>query len=169
MGGVAGTNVRLLPLPCCKHRDSALAPASKDPLASSGEPPARLRERRLFALDLALWNTSLMLISATTATFLGSSSALWVGLASFFLFRRRMPAAFWAGLLLSLVGMALLAGNGASYRIGFNAGDGLAFGASVFYAAYLLVAEKSRPRVDTVTFMAVSTLSSCALLFVVCL
>jgi drug/metabolite transporter (DMT)-like permease len=122
-----------------------------------------------FALDLALWNTSLLLTSATTATLLGNSAALWVGVASFFLLRRRMPFVFWFGLALSLAGMALLAGSGALCRLRFNTGDMLALGASIFYAAYLLITERTRSRVDILTFMAVSSLSSCLLLFVMSL
>ena len=51
-----------------------------------------------FALDLALWNTSLLLTSAATATLLANNAPLWVGLGAVFLFRERLSLYYWLGL-----------------------------------------------------------------------
>jgi len=117
-----------------------------------------------FAIDIALWNTSLMLTSAATATLLANNSPLWVGLASFLLFHERLSWRYWLGLALALAGMMWLVGGDAFRHLGMSYGNLLAVGASVFYAAYILATQRARARVDLLTFMAVSTLSSVLLL-----
>ena len=117
-----------------------------------------------FAIDIALWNTSLMLTSAATATLLANNSPLWVGLASFLLFRERLSWRYWVGLALALAGMMWLVGGDAFRHLSMSYGNLLAVGASVFYAAYILATQRARARVDLLTFMAVSTLSSVLLL-----
>jgi drug/metabolite transporter (DMT)-like permease len=119
-----------------------------------------------FALDITLWNTSLRLAPAATATLLANNSPLWVGLASFLVFRERLGWRYWLGLALALAGMAWLVGLGAIRRLDLGAGNLLAVGASVFYAAFMLTTQRARAkgRVDLMTFMAVSTLASVALL-----
>ena len=109
-----------------------------------------------FSLDLILWNTSLLLTSAATSTLLANNAPVWVGLASLVLFRERLPARFWLGLVIALAGMSFLVGLDAWRHLQFNRGDLLALGASVFYAAYLLITQHARTRVDTLTFMALS-------------
>ncbi len=117
-----------------------------------------------FAIDIALWNTSLMLTSAATATLLANNSPLWVGLASFLLFHERLSWRYWLGLALALAGMMWLVGGDAFRHLSMSYGNLLAVGASVFYAAYILATQRARARVDLLTFMAVSTLSSVLLL-----
>ena len=119
-----------------------------------------------FGIDIALWNTSLLLTSAATATLLANNSPLWVGLASFILFRERLSARYWLGLALALGGMMWLVGGDAFRHLGLNPGNLLAVAASVFYAAYLLTAHRARVRVDLPTFMGLSALASIATLLV---
>lgn len=113
-----------------------------------------------YALDNALWNTSLLLTSAATATLLANNAPLWVGLASLVLFHERLSRRYWLGLAVALAGMAWLVGRDAFLHMRLNSGNLLAVGASVFYAVYLLTAQKARSRVDLRTFMAMSMLSS---------
>lgn len=119
------------------------------------------------ALDLALWNTSLLLIPAATATLLANNAPLWVGLASFLLFRERLGAFYWVGLVLSLAGMVSLLGFDVVRQLRLDRGSVLALLASLLYAVYLLTTQRARSRVDLVTFMALSTLSSLGLLFLI--
>ena len=119
------------------------------------------------ALDLALWNTSLLLIPAATATLLANNAPLWVGLASFLLFRERLGAFYWLGLLLSLAGMVALLGFDVVRELRLDRGSLLALLASLFYSVYLLTTQRARSRVDLVTFMALSTLSSLVVLFLI--
>jgi len=118
-----------------------------------------------FALDLVFWNTGLLLTSAATATLLANNAPLWVGLGSILLFQERLPISYWFGLTISLGGMAFLVGEGGWSHLQWNAGDLLAIVASFFYAAYLLTTQKARTRIDTLTFMTLSVVSSLLVLF----
>ncbi len=119
-----------------------------------------------YALDLALWNTSLLLTSAAAATLLANNAPLWVGLGALFLFREKLTSGYWTGLCVALAGMALLMGLDAWRHLSFNLGELLAIGASVAYAAYLLTTQRARAHVDTLTFMTVSAIASIAILWV---
>lgn len=120
-----------------------------------------------FGIDLALWNSSLLLTSAATATLLANNAPLWVGLASFLLFKERLSGLYWLGLALGLAGMVWLMGGDAFRQLRLDVGNLLAVGASLFYAAYLLATHKARSRVDLMTVMGLSSLSSLAVLLVI--
>ncbi|MGD0917740.1 MAG: DMT family transporter [Thermodesulfobacteriota bacterium] len=117
-----------------------------------------------FAFDLALWNTGLLLTSAATATLLANTAPLWVGLGSLFLFHEYLSTHYWSGLAIAIAGMSFIVGIDALRRLSLNTGDGLAIGASVFYAAYLLTTQRARARVDTLTLMTLSVSSSMVIL-----
>jgi len=117
-----------------------------------------------FALDLALWNTSVMLTSATAATLLANNAPLWVGLGSLILFGERLSTRYWFGLAIALAGITILVGVGAWEQLRLNSGNMLAIGASFFYAAYLLTTQQARKRIDTLTFTAISVSASLLLL-----
>ncbi|MCX6013045.1 MAG: DMT family transporter [Chloroflexi bacterium] len=119
------------------------------------------------AFDLALWNTSLLLTTAATATFLGNMAPFWVGLGSLIIFKDRLPYAYWIGLIISLAGMTMLVGTDAIRNMEFNRGDLLAIAASFLYAGYLLTTQRARVRIDTVTFMAISIMSSFIVLLII--
>ncbi len=61
-----------------------------------------------FALDLALYNTSILRTSAANATLLGNNTPIVVGLLTWLLFRRRPQPAFWLGLLLAIGGSLVI-------------------------------------------------------------
>lgn len=118
----------------------------------------------LYACDLGLWNSSLLRTSAASATLLANNAPVWVGLASCLLFGERLSKGFWLGLAIAMGGMFWMLGGDTVGRLRFNAGDLLAVTASLFYAAYLLTTQKARTRVDLLTFMALSMLSSTVVL-----
>jgi drug/metabolite transporter (DMT)-like permease len=118
----------------------------------------------LFAVDLALWNSGLLLTSAATATLLANNAPIWVGLGALLFFKERLAPRFWFGLALSLLGMALIVGSQGWRNLNFNHGDLLAIAASMFYAAYLLTTQKARVSNDTLTFMTVSVVAGALLL-----
>lgn len=120
-----------------------------------------------YALDLALWQTSLLLTSAAVATLLANNAPLWVGLGALFLFREKLTRNYWLGLFISLAGMVILMGLGTWRNLRFNAGELLAISASVAYAGYMLSTQRARIHVDTLTFMAISTLTSILVLLAV--
>src|ERR1700761_605536 len=51
----------------------------------------------IFASDIAVWNLSLKMISATVSTLLAHLAPVWVGLLSYLLFRKKSGILFWAG------------------------------------------------------------------------
>jgi drug/metabolite transporter (DMT)-like permease len=123
-----------------------------------------------FALDLALWNTAVMKTQAAVASILGNNTPIFVGLMTWIAFRRRPRAAFWIGLALALAGCLLI--MNASVRQasrGSLSGNALALIASVFFAGYLVVTERVRQSMDTLTFNALAIAGSIATLIVVCL
>jgi drug/metabolite transporter (DMT)-like permease len=120
-----------------------------------------------FAVDIALWNTSLLLTSAATATLLANNSPLWVGLASWLLFRERLSWRYWLGLAVALAGMMWLVGGAAFRQLRLDPGSLLAVAASVFYAAYILTAHRARARVDLLTVVTLSTVVSVAALLAI--
>lgn len=120
-----------------------------------------------YALDLALWNSSILLTSAAMATLLANNAPLWVGLGALFLFKERLSSRYWLGLFISLAGMVILMGLGAWAHLSFNAGELLAIGASVAYASYMLTTQRARAHVDTLTFMTISAAASILVLWAV--
>ena len=125
-----------------------------------------------FALDLALWNTAVLKTQAAVASILGNNTPIFVGLMSWLVLRRRPRAAFWIGLALSLIGcLLIISANlkpGAAPR-GSLTGYLLALIASVFFAAYLIVTERVRQAMDTLTFNALAITGSVVTLLVIAL
>jgi drug/metabolite transporter (DMT)-like permease len=119
-----------------------------------------------FALDLVLWNSSVLLIPAATATLLANNAPAWVGLGALFLFRQTLSLHFWIGLVIAMTGMVVMVGGDAWRHLSLNTGVLLAIGASFFYAAYLLTTERVRSRVDTLALNTLYVASNVILLFV---
>jgi drug/metabolite transporter (DMT)-like permease len=122
-----------------------------------------------FAIELVLWQVALLVTSAANATLLVNLAPAWVGLGALFLFRERLGSYFWGGLVIAFVGMSLVVSGGARQLANFNYGDILAIGGSFFYALYLLVTQRVRANMDTLTFLALSITSSVVILFVTCM
>ena len=147
-------------------------------LAAGGRRPASGRAVMLalaggvfFGLDLALYNTAVLRTSAATAAFLGNNTPVFVGLGAWLFFRRRPPGAFWTGLALALSGGAImiLADAVGHTVVGDPVGDVLALIAGIFFAGYLLAAERLRSDMDTLTFNMIAILGSTSVLLLVCL
>jgi drug/metabolite transporter (DMT)-like permease len=126
-----------------------------------------------FALDLAFWNTAVLRTQAAIASLLGNNTPIVVGLASWWIFKRRPSRAFWAGLALSVTGcigiVAVQSGSGAAASRHSLTGDLLALVASVFFAAYLITTERIREHMDTLTFTTLAIAGSVITLLVACL
>lgn len=122
-----------------------------------------------FAFDLALFNTAVLDTSAANATLLGNNAPIVVGLGSWLIFRKPPRAIFWAGLALALVGSGFIIGHDAFNHASFGAGDAMAIGASVFFAAYMLTVERVRPHMDTLTLTTLAVTASSVTLLLVCL
>lgn len=124
-----------------------------------------------FGLDLALYNTAVLRTSAATAAFLGNNTPVFVGLGAWVFFRKRPPGAFWTGLALALSGGAIMIAADAwgHTLVGDPVGDLLALVAGIFFAGYLLAAERLRADMDTLTFNTLAITGSVGTLLAVCL
>jgi drug/metabolite transporter (DMT)-like permease len=126
-----------------------------------------------FAFDLALWNTAVLRTQAAIASLLGNNTPIVVGLASWWIFKRRPSGAFWAGLSLSIVGCIVIvvteSGSASPAARHSISGDAFALTASVFFAAYLMTTERIRERMDTLTFNTLAIVGSVIALFIVCM
>lgn len=114
----------------------------------------------VFAIDLIMWNTGLLLTSAATSTFLANSAPIWVGLGSLIFFKEKLEFKYWVGLFVALTGMTILVGTDFLRHLSFNLGDILSIGAGLFYASYLLTTQHARSKMDTLSFMSISLISS---------
>ena len=119
----------------------------------------------IHAANLVLWNSSLMLTSAAVATLLAYNAPLWVGLGALILFRERLTRGYWLGLGFAMAGIAVLMDLGALSHLRFNAGELLATAGGVLYAGYLLITQRVRSQMDTLTFMALSVASGALVLW----
>lgn len=121
----------------------------------------------IFASDIAVWNMSLVRISATVSTLVANLAPVWVGLMSWLIFRKRSGWLFWLGTAVAIFGMAVLVGFGNLVHLQLNLGLILAVVASFFYACYIMVTKKVLQNIDVVTFMFYSmAASSLYLLFI---
>ena len=120
-----------------------------------------------FAGDLSAWSTSVLITSAANATLFGNTAPLWVGLGALVVFRQRLRAAFWFGLLLAALGAMLILVEGFSIHSALSAGDLLALLAGGLHGAYFLVAERARQGLSTLSTWWISAftgaLALCAL------
>src|SRR3569833_1252634 len=76
----------------------------------------------VFGADIAIWNISLMKISATISTLIANLAPVWVGLLSFLIFRKRSGTLFWIGTFVAILGMVVLVGAGNIFHLQFNIG-----------------------------------------------
>ncbi len=123
----------------------------------------------MFAADLALYNTSILMTSAANATLLGNNAPIMVALATWLIFKNRPASSFWIGLSIASVGSVIIIGEDilANPHLGF--GDLFAVLSAVCYAGYLMVVSKAREKLDTVTLVMITVVSSAVALFLIAL
>lgn len=114
----------------------------------------------LFASDIALWNTSIMLSKASISTLLANLAPIWVGLGAIFFMKEKPGKIFWVGTFIALAGVVVIVGSDQLFNTGLNSGNLLAIIASMFYGAYLLTVRKGRSTLDTFSFTAISMIVS---------
>ncbi len=112
----------------------------------------------LFAGDMIFWNTGVLISGATNPTLMGNTAPLWVGLGALLFFREKLSRAFWLGLILAIVGAAVILGLDALSDVGLGTFYGLLAG--IFYAGYYLVTQRSRTKLDALTTFWLSAASS---------
>lgn len=123
----------------------------------------------VFGADIAVWNLSLMKISATISTLIANLAPLWVGLLSFLILRKKSGASFWIGTWIAIFGMVILVGYQQIFHLQFNIGLILALIASLFYAIYIMITKDILQKITTVTFMFYNMLGASVFLLLISL
>jgi drug/metabolite transporter (DMT)-like permease len=121
----------------------------------------------VFASDIAVWNMSLLKISATVSTLLANLAPVWVGLMSYIFYKKLSGKLFWIGTCIAIVGMVVLVGYRHILNLEFNTGILLALLASFLYAGYIMLTKNIMAGIDVFTFMFYSMLSSSAFLLLI--
>jgi drug/metabolite transporter (DMT)-like permease len=135
----------------------------------------RGRERRLavvagafLALHFATWVPSLTYTTVASATAFVSTQPVWTALIA----RRggaRIARLAWAGIVLAVVGAAVLAGADVQTSWRAFAGDMLALAGGMAGAAYVVAGGEVRRHVSTTTYTTVCYATTALLLLVICL
>jgi drug/metabolite transporter (DMT)-like permease len=112
------------------------------------------------AAHFAAWLPSLSMTTVGASTALVTTTPVWTALAAR-LSGVRLPGAVWAGLVLAVIGAALIAGVDITVSARALAGDGLALAGGVFAGGYVLVGARARQRLSTSAY-AVVCYSVCA-------
>jgi drug/metabolite transporter (DMT)-like permease len=123
----------------------------------------------VFALDIAVWNISLLKITATVSTLIANLAPVWVGVLSLLILKKRVGISFWLGALIAISGMCLLVGIENLLKLQLNAGVIYALGSSMLYAIYILITKDVLARMDTIVFMFYNMLAATVVLGIFCL
>jgi len=123
----------------------------------------------LFACDIALWNTSIMLSKATISTLLANLAPVWVGIGALLFMKEKPSRIFWIGTIISILGVTIIIGINQVMQANLNFGNVLAIIASMFYGAYLITVRKGRNTLDTFSFTTISMAASTVVLGFICL
>lgn len=121
------------------------------------------------ALDHASWSTAISYTTIANANLLNYIAPIWVALISWLIWKQKLPGWFWIGLCLVISGTTCIFGSNLFLHPAFSKGDALALLSSFFFAAYYLITQKSRSRVDALTSTGLIAAGSAITLLVICL
>jgi drug/metabolite transporter (DMT)-like permease len=113
------------------------------------------------AAHFAAWLPSLSMTSIGASVALVTTTPIWTALAAR-ISGVRLPTQVWWGLVLAIVGAALIAGVDVTVSLRALAGDGLATLGAIFAAGYVLAGARARQRLATSAYTIVCY-SVCAL------
>ncbi|MGQ0535885.1 MAG: DMT family transporter [Methanobacteriota archaeon] len=100
----------------------------------------------VLAVHFATWIASLSYTSVASSLVLVTMHPVFVGTAAHFLWGERVPAGGWAGILVALSGVVVIAGG--DFGRGALLGDALALAGAVAMTLYLLAGRRFRRRVS---------------------
>lgn len=123
----------------------------------------------IFAADIAVWNMSLVITSATISTLVANLAPVWVGLMTYLFFKKKSGRLFWIGTAVAVIGMIVLVWFSNLLHLKINLGLILALAASFLYAIYIMITKSILQRINTLTFMFWSMLASCIFLLIICI
>jgi drug/metabolite transporter (DMT)-like permease len=119
------------------------------------------------AVHFASWITSLGLTTVASSVLLVSASPIFVALAARLLFRERLAALGWVGLVLALAGTALIGGTG--FGGSSLQGNGLALLGGATAGGYALAGQLARRRLGILEYAVITYSAAAAILLVACL
>ena len=154
----AGGAVALVPVMLTRER-AALAGLRLRDLRSS------VLAGLFVAAHFAAWLPSLSMTTVAASTALVTTTPIWTALAAR-ISGVRLPAQVWWGLVLAVVGAALIAGVDFAVSLEAVAGDGLALLGAIAAGGYVLAGARARQRLATSAY-AVACYSTCALVLAV--
>jgi drug/metabolite transporter (DMT)-like permease len=111
-----------------------------------------------FALDLGVWHFSILYTSVANSTLLANLAPIFVTLAGWLIWEKKVTRTFLAGMALAIFGMFVLVGP--NFAVGGKAllGDALGALTAMFYAGYMLAIKFARDaNASTARLMAWST------------
>ena len=123
----------------------------------------------LFACDIALWNTSIMLSKASISTLLANLAPVWVGIGALLFMKEKPTRIFWIGTAIAIFGVTIIIGLNEIMQARLNFGNALAIFASMFYGSYLITVRNGRNSLDTFSFTSISMITSTVVLGLICL
>jgi len=103
------------------------------------------------AAHFATWIPSITLTSVSAATALVCTTPIWTALAAT-VAGQRMPRVAWIGLVLAIVGTAVIAGVDLTVSADAVLGDSLALAGGIFAAGYVLIGARVRTEISTTTY-----------------
>lgn len=119
-----------------------------------------------FGLDLSFWTTGIVMSGAAIPTLMANTAPVWVGLGALFIFREKQHNNFWVGLLVAMLGAAIILSQDFSRAANIGIGSALGLCAAVFYGAYYLVTQRARIHIRTLPYFWITTTSSAVFLFI---
>lgn len=114
----------------------------------------------MFASDLALWNVSIQMSSATQATLLTNLAPIWVGIIAFLFLPTKPKSAFWIGTALAMIGVVIFIGTDIISTLSFDTAFIFGTLSGIFYAFYILLSKDVLDKVEVLPFVTVSFTSS---------
>jgi drug/metabolite transporter (DMT)-like permease len=123
-----------------------------------------------FACDLGVWHFSILYTSVANATVLANLAPIFVTLAGWLFWRRKVTRLFLAGMFVAIAGMFVLVGPNFAAGGRPLVGDALGALTAVFYAGYFLAIKAARDAgASTARLMAWSTTITAILLLPIAL
>jgi drug/metabolite transporter (DMT)-like permease len=121
-----------------------------------------------FASDMALWSTGIVASNATLPTIAANLAPVWVGIGAMIFFHEKQPVGFWFGLILAISGVILLTSNDI-FESNSHIVKGIFLGllAGMFYASYQLFTQAGRKKLDTLSYLFISTLGAAIVLGII--
>lgn len=119
----------------------------------------------MFTGDLFFWHLSILSTTVANATFLATTTPIWVALGAWLFFSEKISRANLAGIGLCLLGGVALLGNNYSFAPERLLGDSYGIITAFFFGAYILAVGQARMRSSAAVVMFYATaISSLCLL-----